>query len=88
MQRLFWRPAGSSGRRRSGPSQCYLSRNEVIEDSGVAAAVLGHPAQGVAWLVNAIAAQESVWNPGHWCSAVRLPALWQPEPETLLCQLR
>ena len=33
-----------------------LSRNEVIEDSGVAAAVLGHPAQGVAWLVNKIAA--------------------------------
>lgn len=33
-----------------------LSRNEVIEDSGVAAAVLGHPAQGVAWLANKIAA--------------------------------
>jgi 2-oxo-hept-3-ene-1,7-dioate hydratase len=33
-----------------------LSRNEVIEDSGVAAAVLGHPARGVAWLANKIAA--------------------------------
>ena len=33
-----------------------LSRNEVIEDSGVAAAVLNHPAQGVAWLANKIAA--------------------------------
>jgi len=32
-----------------------LSRNEVIEDSGVAAAVLSHPAQGVAWLANKIA---------------------------------
>tara|TARA_B100001059_G_C17815071_1_gene574678 strand:+ start:1716 stop:2522 length:807 start_codon:yes stop_codon:yes gene_type:complete len=31
-----------------------LSRNEVVEDSGVAAAVLGHPAQGVAWLANKI----------------------------------
>ncbi|MFE7841706.1 fumarylacetoacetate hydrolase family protein [Streptomyces sp. NPDC057474] len=27
-----------------------LYRNEVIEESGVAAAVLGHPATGVAWL--------------------------------------
>jgi 2-oxo-hept-3-ene-1,7-dioate hydratase len=33
-----------------------LNRNEVIEDSGVAAAVLTHPAQGVAWLANKIAA--------------------------------
>jgi 2-oxo-hept-3-ene-1,7-dioate hydratase len=29
-----------------------LSRNQVIEESGVAAAVLGHPAMGVAWLAN------------------------------------
>lgn len=29
---------------------CY--RNGVIEESGVAAAVLNHPANGVAWLVN------------------------------------
>lgn len=29
-----------------------LSRNEAIEDSGVAAAVLGHPAMGVAWLAD------------------------------------
>ena len=27
-----------------------LYRNEVIEESGVAAAVLNHPANGVAWL--------------------------------------
>ena len=33
-----------------------LHRNEVIEDSGVAAAVLGHPAMGVAWLANRLAA--------------------------------
>jgi len=32
-----------------------LSRNEVIEESGVAAAVLGHPALGVAWLANKLA---------------------------------
>jgi 2-oxo-hept-3-ene-1,7-dioate hydratase len=29
-----------------------LIRNEVIEESGVAAAVLNHPANGVAWLAN------------------------------------
>ncbi|MFD1718365.1 2-oxo-hept-4-ene-1,7-dioate hydratase [Georgenia deserti] len=32
-----------------------LYRNEVIEESGVAAAVLGHPATGVAWLANKLA---------------------------------
>lgn len=29
-----------------------LSRNAVIEESGVSGAVLGHPANGVAWLAN------------------------------------
>ena len=33
-----------------------LYRNEVIEESGVAAAVLNHPANGVAWLANKLAA--------------------------------
>ncbi|BBB97687.1 2-oxo-hept-4-ene-1,7-dioate hydratase [Bradyrhizobium elkanii] len=32
-----------------------LSKNGVIEESGVSAAVLGHPAAGVAWLVNKLA---------------------------------
>lgn len=32
-----------------------LYRNEGIEDSGVAGAVLGHPAMGVAWLANKLA---------------------------------
>jgi 2-oxo-hept-3-ene-1,7-dioate hydratase len=32
-----------------------LLRNAVIEESGVAAAVLGHPANGVAWLANRLA---------------------------------
>ena len=32
-----------------------LSRNDTIEESGVAAAVLGHPARGVAWLANKLA---------------------------------
>jgi 2-oxo-hept-3-ene-1,7-dioate hydratase len=33
-----------------------LYRNEVIEETGVAAAVLNHPANGVAWLANKLAA--------------------------------
>jgi 2-oxo-hept-3-ene-1,7-dioate hydratase len=33
-----------------------LYRNETIEESGVAAAVLNHPASGVAWLANKLAA--------------------------------
>ncbi len=32
-----------------------LSRNGVIEESGVSAAILGHPAAGVAWLVDKLA---------------------------------
>lgn len=32
-----------------------LYRNETIEDSGVAGAILGHPAMGVAWLANKLA---------------------------------
>ena len=29
-----------------------LSRNGIIEESGVSAAIMGHPAAGIAWLVN------------------------------------
>ena len=36
-------------------AKALLYRNEGIEDSGVAAAVLGHPALGVAWLANKLA---------------------------------
>lgn len=32
-----------------------LSQNGVIEESGVSAAIMGHPAAGVAWLVNKLA---------------------------------
>ena len=32
-----------------------LSRNGVIEESGVSAAIMGHPAAGVAWLVKKLA---------------------------------
>lgn len=42
-----------------------LSRNQVIEESGVAAAVLGHPAMGVAWLANKLAQHGQVLEAGQ-----------------------
>ena len=41
---------------------CY--RNGVIEESGVAAAVLDHPANGIAWLANKLAAHEVALDAG------------------------
>jgi 2-oxo-hept-3-ene-1,7-dioate hydratase len=41
-----------------------LYKNAVIEESGVAAAVLNHPATGVAWLANKIAAYGEQLNAG------------------------
>ncbi|MBM7369196.1 2-oxo-hept-4-ene-1,7-dioate hydratase [Gordonia hydrophobica] len=42
-----------------------LLRNGVIEDSGVAASVLGHPAKGVAWLANRLAPHGVSLNAGE-----------------------
>ena len=42
-----------------------LYRNGIIEDSGVAAAVLGHPALGVAWLANKLAFWNEALEPGE-----------------------
>ena len=42
---------------------CY--RNGVIEESGVAAAVLNHPANGVVWLANKFAAHDVSLSPGE-----------------------
>jgi 2-oxo-hept-3-ene-1,7-dioate hydratase len=42
-----------------------LYRNGVIEESGVSAAVLNHPAKGVAWLANKLAAYEVTLEPGQ-----------------------
>ena len=41
-----------------------LSRNAVIEETGLAAGVLNHPATGVAWLANKIAAYDEGLNAG------------------------
>jgi 2-oxo-hept-3-ene-1,7-dioate hydratase len=42
-----------------------LARNGVIEESGVAAAVLNHPGNGVAWLANRLAPHGVSLNPGE-----------------------
>ncbi|RSZ61968.1 2-oxo-hepta-3-ene-1,7-dioic acid hydratase [Corynebacterium hylobatis] len=41
-----------------------LYRNETIEDTGVAAAVLNHPAMGVAWLANKLHAHDDHLSAG------------------------
>ncbi len=42
-----------------------LSKNGTIEESGVSAAVMGHPAAGMAWLVNKLAAHGSGLKKGQ-----------------------
>jgi 2-oxo-hept-3-ene-1,7-dioate hydratase len=41
-----------------------LFKNGVVEETGLAAAVLNHPATGVAWLANKIAAHDEQLNTG------------------------
>ena len=41
-----------------------LYRNGVIEETGIAAGVLNHPANGVAWLADKIAPHDEQLNPG------------------------
>lgn len=41
-------------------------RNNVIEESGLAAAVLNHPANGVAWLANKLAPFDTALEPGEF----------------------
>ncbi len=41
-----------------------LHKNGVIEETGLAAGVLSHPATGVAWLANKIAPYDEQLNPG------------------------
>jgi 2-oxo-hept-3-ene-1,7-dioate hydratase len=42
-----------------------LSRNSEIEETGVAAGVLGHPAMGIAWLANKVGGFGTTLEPGH-----------------------
>jgi 2-oxo-hept-3-ene-1,7-dioate hydratase len=42
-----------------------LSKNGVIEESGVSAAVMGHPALGIVWLANKLAGHGITLEAGH-----------------------
>ena len=42
-----------------------LSQNGIIEESGVSAAIMGHPAAGIAWLVNKLAAVNAKLRKGQ-----------------------
>ncbi|WP_427869232.1 2-oxo-hept-4-ene-1,7-dioate hydratase [Leucobacter luti] len=46
-------------------ASALLYRNETIEDSGVAGAILGHPAMGVAWLANKLAQHGQTLDAGE-----------------------
>ena len=59
-----------------------LYRNGVIEETGVAAGVLNHPANGVAWLANKLAPYDVQLERGKSSSAARLPARLPPAEAT------
>ncbi len=42
-----------------------LSKNGEVEETGLAAGVLGHPAMGVAWLANKLGSHGVALEPGH-----------------------
>jgi 2-oxo-hept-3-ene-1,7-dioate hydratase len=61
-----------TGGRAVRPDACDLRRvaallylNEAIEETGVAAGVLGHPANGVAWLANKLSSHDEFLPAGQ-----------------------
>ncbi|MBZ8176829.1 2-oxo-hepta-3-ene-1,7-dioic acid hydratase [Corynebacterium poyangense] len=62
-----------------------LYRNESIQDSGVAAAVLNHPATGVAWLANKLADHGDSLNAGDFILAGSFTRpMWVHQGDTVL----
>ncbi len=55
-------------------SSAWLHPVCAIEETGVAAGVLNHPANGVAWLANKLAPYDVQLEAGQIILAVRLPA--------------
>src|SRR4030081_3933749 len=52
-----------------------MMRNSEIEETGLAAGVLGHPAMGVAWLANKLGSLGVALGPGHLVLARSCPRL-------------
>ncbi len=62
-----------------------LYRNATIEETGVAAGVLGHPATGVAWLANKLAQHGDRLEPGELVLAGSFTRpLWVERGDTVL----
>ncbi|KPQ21287.1 MAG: 2-oxo-hept-3-ene-1,7-dioate hydratase [Rhodobacteraceae bacterium HLUCCA24] len=60
-------------------------RNADIEETGIAAGVLGHPAMAVAWLANKLAPFGTVLEPGHMLlSGSFTRPVWAAKGDTLL----
>lgn len=66
-----------------------LHRNESIEESGVAGAVLGHPALGVAWLANKLAQHGDRLDAGDLVLAGSFTRpIWVQPGDTVLADYR
>ncbi|MBE1513623.1 2-oxo-hept-4-ene-1,7-dioate hydratase [Nesterenkonia halotolerans] len=63
-----------------------LYRNETIEESGVAAAVLNHPAMGVVWLANKLAEHGDGLQAGELILAGSFTRpMWVEQGDTVTC---
>lgn len=63
-----------------------LYRNETIEETGVAAGVLNHPASGVAWLANKLHAHGASMKAGEIILAGSFTRpMWVRAEDTVLC---
>ncbi|WP_460797298.1 2-keto-4-pentenoate hydratase [Microbacterium sp. GXF0217] len=66
-----------------------LSRNGEIEETGVAAGVLGHPAAGVAWLANKFHQHGARLEAGEIILAGSFTRpMWVSQGDTVLCDYR
>ncbi|EXF24966.1 2-oxo-hepta-3-ene-1,7-dioate hydratase [Nesterenkonia sp. AN1] len=66
-----------------------LYRNETIEESGVAAAVLNHPAMGVVWLANKLASHGDSLQAGELILAGSFTRpMWVEPGDTVTCDYR
>ncbi|MCC4248377.1 MULTISPECIES: 2-keto-4-pentenoate hydratase [Microbacterium] len=64
-----------------------LSRNGEIEETGVAAGVLGHPATGVAWLANKFAQHDARLEAGEIILAGSFTRpMWVSRGDSVLCE--
>ena len=67
-------------------ASALLYRNETIEESGVAAAVLNHPANGVAWLANKLSQHGDSLSAGEIILAGSFTRpMWVERGDTVLC---